>query len=153
MNSDNIVCTTELCFYCHAYRLGKKRQVSTSTFDKHQQTIQFQDQPGNSLPPELTYPETNEQGKCYWLDITFRVTNKLNAVDRMASGWRGAELFQPKLQWVVQPIGSWTTSDLHTSTAANLSLKPETTTGIRTSCKETLKPFSVWGTAIRSHHQ
>jgi len=52
-----------------------------------------------------------------------------------ASGWRGTELFQSKLQGIVQWVGSWAASEAHTSTAANPSPKPEPTKGILTSCK------------------
>lgn len=45
----------------------------------------------------------------------------------MASGWRGAELFQPKLQWIVQQVGSRAAFELHTLTAANPSPKTERT--------------------------
>lgn len=93
------------------------------------------------MSPEQTYPETNEQAKRYCIersDITFRVTNKLNAMDSTASGWRSVEVFQSKLQWMVQWVGSWEASELHISIAANPSPKPETTKGIHPSCKEEL---------------
>lgn len=34
-------------------------------------------------------------------------------MDLMASGWRSAELFQSKLQWIVQQVDSWAASELH----------------------------------------
>lgn len=74
-------------------------------------------------------------------------------MDLMASGWRGAEFFQPKLQWTVQRVGSWAASESHISTAANPSPKPGTTKCICTSSKEELKKLSIWGTAIESHYQ
>lgn len=79
------------------------------------------------MPPEQTYPETNEQASKG--QTLLSVTNKLNAMGLMARGWRGAELFQPKLQWIVQQVGSWAAFELHTLTAANPSPKTETTKG------------------------
>lgn len=82
------------------------------------------------MPPEQIYSDTNEQAKRCCIkrsDTTFRVTNKLSAMDSVVSGWRGAEFFQPKLQQTVQEVGSWAASELHTSTAVHPSPKPETT--------------------------
>lgn len=104
----------------------------------------------------LTLKLMSRATMCYCIkrsDITFRVTNKLNATDSMAIGWRGVELFQSKLRWIVQWVGSWEASELLTLTAADPSPKPETTKGIRTSCNKELKQLSIWGTAIRSHCQ
>lgn len=86
-------------------------------------------------------------------DTTFRVINKLNATGSMASGWRGAEFSQPKLQWTVQEVGSWAASELHTSTAVHPSPKPETTKAFAPHDKKELKQLSIWGTVTASHYQ
>lgn len=116
------------------YIVGRKRylqllQVSTSAFDNQNDTTVSR--PARKIVCHLSrFTDTNEQAKCCCIkrsDITFRVTNKLNAIDLVVSGWRGAEFFQLKLQWTVQEVGSWAASELHTSTAVHPSPKPETT--------------------------
>lgn len=135
LGSDSTAWATELWFYCQVHCWEKKIPSAVAGFHFHIWQPSVNDttvsRPARKIVCHLSrFTDTNEQAKCCCikrLDITFRVTNKLNAIDLVVSGWRGAEFFQPKLQRTVQEVGSWAASELHTSTAVHPSPKPETT--------------------------